>query len=403
MLAALAGRRGLSGLPVVPLGLGSRGMGCERVFRSWAGGSSVLTELNSEVVETTDKRSMRYALLISLASGIGYLPFALTIPILPGHVTDRLHGGSADVGAVVSSYAVTSLLSRPVSGALMNRLGTRALSVGGAVLTALPTVCYPLAGSVSQLVGLGLLVGIGMGVMQAATAVWPVQLVAKDRQNWALGLGGTVNYLTLGLGAPLGTLIARWTGTADTFVVAGLVTLLVIPIALYVPEVRFFPKAEKADVERGQALLGTVLPSVALIFTAFGFAAVASFAVAKFNALGVAGGAAVVTAYSLTVVLLRIAGTWIRWEATRPVALVALALSVFGACFTVGVAIGSGSLGLIAQAAGYQAMFLICAACILLGLLVAVTASRVRGPAAAQASVPPLAVSARPSRSLTTA
>lgn len=395
------------------------------------------TELDSEAVETTDKRSMRYALLISLATGIGYLPFALTIPILPGHVTDRLHGGPADVGAVISSYAVTSLLSRPVSGALMNRLGTRTLSIGGAVLTASATVCYPLAGSIAELVGLRLLVGVGMGVMHAATLVWPVQLVAKDRQNWALGLGGTVNYLALGLGAPLGTLIARWAGTADTFVVAGLVTLLVIPIALYVPEVRFSPKTEKADVDRGRALLGTVLPSVALVFTAFGFAAVASFAVAKYNDLGVAGGAAVVTAYSLTVVLLRIASTWIRWEATRPVELVALflveavgialvglsrdlgmgvvggvltgvgmwqiypalgvfvvrsvsergramALSVFGACFTVGVAIGSGSLGLIAQAAGYQAMFLVCAACILVGLLVAVTASRVRGPAVAQ-------------------
>ncbi|MFF1444358.1 MFS transporter [Streptomyces sp. NPDC058295] len=380
---------------------------------------------------------MRYALLISLATGIGYLPFALTIPILPGHVTDRLHGGPADVGAVVSSYAVTSLLSRPVSGALMNRLGTRALSIGGAVLTALATVCCPLAGSIGQLVLLRLVVGVGMGVMQAATGVWPVQLVAKDRQNWALGLGGTVNYLALGLGAPLGTLLAGWTGTAETFVIAGLVTLIVIPIAAYVPEVRIPPKTEKADVDRRQALLGTVLPSVALVFTAFGFAAVASFAVAKFDALGVAGGAAVVTAYSLTVVVLRIAGTWIRWEVTRPVELVALfvveavgialvglshtlamgvvggvltgvgmwqiypalgvfvvrsvsergramALSVFGACFTVGVAIGSGSLGLIAQAAGYRTMFLVCAACILLGLLVAVTASRVRGPAAAQ-------------------
>ncbi|MFD4745651.1 MFS transporter [Streptomyces rubiginosohelvolus] len=395
----------------------------------------MLTGLNSEVVETTDKRSMRYALLISLAAGIGYLPFALTLPILPGHVTDRLHGGPADVGAVVSGYAVTSLLFRPVSGVLTNRLGTRALSVAGAVLTALPTVCYPLAGSTSQLVGLRLLVGVGMGVMHAATGVWPVQLVAKDRQNWALGLGGTVNYLALGLGVPLGTLIAHWAGTAGTFVVAGLVTLLVIPIVLCVPEVRLSSKTDKADVERRRAVLGTVLPSVALILTAFGFAAVATFAVAKFNALGVAGGAAVVTAYSLTVVLLRTAGTWIRWEATRPRTLVALflveavgialvglsgelvmgvvggvltgvgmwqiypalgvfvvrsvsergralALSVFGACFTAGVAIGSGSLGLIAQAAGYQAMFLVCAACILLGLLVAMTASRVRGPAA---------------------
>ncbi|GAA1970794.1 MFS transporter [Kitasatospora viridis] len=394
----------------------------------------MLTEQDSEVAETTDKRSMRYALLISLATGIGYLPFALTIPILPGYVTNRLHGGPADVGAVVSSYALTSLLLRPVSGALMNRLGARALSVGGALLTVLATVCYPLAGSIAELVGLRLLVGVGMGVMQAATGVWPVQLVAKDRQSWALGLGGTVNYLALGLGAPLGTLLGRLVGTSETFVIAGLVALLVIPIALYVPEVRLPPKEEKAGAERGRALLGTVLPSVALVFTAFGFAAVASFAVAKYNALGVSGGAAVVTAYSLTVVLLRIAGTWIRWEAKGPAALAglflveaagialvglshglglgvvggvltgvgmwqiypalgvlvvrsvsergrAVALSVFGACFTVGVAIGSGSLGLIAQAAGYQRMFLICAACIVLGLLVAVAASRVRGPA----------------------
>ncbi|MEV6850966.1 MFS transporter [Actinoplanes sp. NPDC051411] len=365
-----------------------------------------------------------------MATGIGYLPFALTIPILPGYVTDRLHGGPAEVGAVITGYALTSLLSRPVSGVLMNRLGARSLTIGGAVLTTLATVCYPLAGSIAELIGLRLLVGVGMGVMLAATGVWPVQLVAEDRQSWALGLGGTVNYLAIGVGAPLGTLIDHLAGTATAFVIAGLVALLVIPIALYVPEVRFSPKSERAGIEQGRALLGTVLPSVALVFTAFGFAAVSSFAVAKFNALGVAGGAAVVTAYSLTVVLLRIAGTWIRWEATRPVVLAGLflvealgvaligvshglgvgviggvltgvgmwqiypvlglfvvrsvserqratALSTFGACFTVGLAAGSGSLGLVAEAAGYPVMFFVCAGFVGLGLLVAVGAARV--------------------------
>lgn len=383
-------------------------------------------------VETTDKRAVRHALVIALANGIGYLPFALTIPILPGYVTGRLHGGPAEVGAVIGGYALTALLSRPVSGALMNRLGTRALTIGGAVLTTLATVGYPLAGSITELIGLRLLVGVGMGVMLAATGVWPVQLVAKDRQSWALGLGGTVNYVAIGVGAPLGSLIEHLVGTATTFVIAGLIALLVIPLALCVPEVRFSPetKTAQAGIERGRALLGTALPSVALIFTAFGFAAVTSFAVAKFNSLGIAGGAAVVTAYSLTVVLLRIAGTWIRWEATRPVVLAGLflvealgvalvgvsdglgvgviggvligvgmwqiypvlglfvvrsvserqratALSTFGACFTAGLAAGSGSLGLVAQATGYQVMFLVCAACVGLGLLVAVAAARV--------------------------
>ncbi|KOV10764.1 hypothetical protein ADK60_37160 [Streptomyces sp. XY431] len=387
------------------------------------------TELAPEI-ETTDKRALRHALLIALANGIGYLPFALTIPILPGHVTGRLHGGPAEVGAVISGYAVTALLARPVSGVLMNRLGTRALTIGGTVLAALATVCYPLAGSITELIGLRMLLGVGMGVMLAAVGVWPVQLVAKDRQGWALGLGGTVNYVAIGLGAPLGSLIEHLVGTASTFVISGLIALLVIPIALYVPEVRLSSTSERAGVEQGRAaLLGVVLPSVALIFTAFGFAAVSSFAVAKFDALGIAGGAVVVTAYSLTVVLLRVAGSWIRWEPTRPVELAGLflvealgvallgmadglglgvvggvligvgmwqiypmlglfvvrsvserrratALSTFGACFTVGLAAGSGSLGLVAGAAGYRTMFLVCAACVGLGLLVAVAAAR---------------------------
>ncbi|SDT83029.1 Predicted arabinose efflux permease, MFS family [Streptomyces sp. TLI_053] len=388
------------------------------------------TELAPET-GTTDRRAVRHALLIALANGIGYLPFALTIPILPGHVTGRLHGGPAEVGAVISGYALTALLARPVSGVLMNRLGTRALTIGGTVLTALATVCYPLAGSITELIGLRMLLGVGMGVMLAAVGVWPVQLVAEDRQGWALGLGGTVNYVAIGLGAPLGSLIEHLVGTATTFVIAGLVALLVVPIALYVPEVRLSSTSERAGAEQGRAaLLGVVLPSVALVFTAFGFAAVSSFAVAKFDALGVAGGAVVVTAYSLTVVLLRVAGSWIRWEATRPVELAGLflvealgvallgtadglglgvvggvligvgmwqiypmlglfvvrsvserrratALSTFGACFTVGLAAGSGSLGLVAGAAGYRTMFLVCAACVGLGMLVAVAAARV--------------------------
>lgn len=396
-----------------------------------------MTEVEQRTIKRTGKQSVRYALWISLATGIGYLPFALTISVLPGYVTGRLHGGPAEVGWVISSYALTSLLFRPVSGALMNRLGARVLTVGGAVLTMLATVGCAWAGSITLLVLLRLLVGMGIGVMQTATGIWPVQLVAEDRQNWALGLGGTANYLALGLGAPLGTLVARLVGTGNAFVVAGLITLLVVPIACYVPEVRVPRKREQPGARRGRTLLGIALPSVALVFTALGFAAVTSFVVAKYDQIGVSGGAAVVTAYSLTVVVLRIASTWIRWEVTRPTTLAALfmveaagialigmsnslalgviggvltgvgmwqiyptlgvlvvrsvseaqrpaALSIFGACFTVGVAVGSGSLGVVAQVFGYEVMFDVCAACVLVGLLVAITASRMAAPAAGQ-------------------
>lgn len=396
---------------------------------------------------TTDRRAVRQALAICLAAGIGYLPLALTLPVLPGYVTDGIHGGPADVGAVVGGYALTALLFRPFAGALMNRLGARTLTIGGTVLVVLATVCYPLAATVGQLVVLRLVMGAGLGVMLTATSIWPVQLVGPDRQGWALGMGGGVIYLAIGLGAPVGTLVERAVGPTATFVIAGLVALLVVPIAVRVPEARATVEAERSAITVGRALVGTALPGVALVFTAFGFAAVASFAVAKFDAVGVAGGAAVVTAYSLTVVVLRVAGTWIRWEATGPWALAGLflvealgvallgvsdslavgvlggvligvgmwqiypvlgvfvvrsvsgrqraaALATFGACFTVGLAAGSGGLGLVAEAAGYRVMFLVCAACIGLGLLVAVAAARVARTGRLTVPGPPRPVSA---------
>ncbi|RJQ82259.1 MFS transporter [Pseudonocardiaceae bacterium YIM PH 21723] len=403
------------------------GPGSPPRFIPGTGGESVHTDLSPE---TTSKRTLWHAVLVALATGLAYLPFALTVPILPGYVTGTLHGGPAEVGAVVGGYAITALLCRPLFGALLNRIGARKLTVAGTVVITLATVSYPLAGSIPALIGLRLVMGIGMGAMLAATMVWPVQLVAKDRQSWALGLGGTVVYVALGMGAPLGTLLDHALSTTTVFVIAGLAALLAVPIACVVPEVRVPPKSADDAPAPARAILGTALPSGALAFAAFGFAAVASFSVAVLNSRGIAGGAAVVTGYSLTIVLLRLSSGWIRWEPTRPGPLASLfvveavgvvligladglwlavlggvlvgvgmwqiypmlglfvvrsvserqratALSTFGACFTVGIAAGSGMLGLIAAAVGYRVMFFVCAACIGLGLFLGVTAARV--------------------------
>ncbi|WP_043265835.1 MFS transporter [Streptomyces sp. CT34] len=363
--------------------------------------------------------------------GLVYLAVALTIPTLPIQVTSQLHGSTSDVGWVMGSYAITAVLARPVFGALLIRIGARPIVAGGALVVALATLGYLAAPNVAILITCRLILGIGLGGVLAAATIWMVSLVPPSKQGWALGLVGTVNYLVLAVGAPIGEAMAEATRPTVVGLAAGIFPLLSLLLLFTVPDHRQ-PQEDRTEEHRSgprtSATRAAVLPGVSLTMAAFGYAAVISFSAVALAHHGVADGALVVTAYAATMVVIRVAGARSPWNFTSPQGLIAIflaeavgifligtsdsllsavvggvlvgagmsqvypalgllvmrsvdaqrkgqAVATYGAFMNIGISVGNFALGYVANTAGYSAMFVTATATILCGLVVAVLAA----------------------------
>lgn len=369
--------------------------------------------------------------LTFVAVGLVYVAVGFTIPVLPAHVTTTLGGDAGDVGWVMGSYAITAVVARPSFGFWLNRAGARRIVLIGALLVGLSSLlCIPTS-SVAALIACRLLLGVGLGAVLSAATIWMVALAPSDRQGWAIGMVGTINYLVLAVGAPFGRLFTDLAGMTTTFVVAGIAPLLAVPAVLAVPDHRGERRSDEAGTRRGGSpLAAAALPGFALALAAFAHAGVISFSPIALQERGVSSVSAVITAFAVTMVVTRVLGAKIRWNFTSPQGMVAIfgaevlgmlllavaqgplaavvvgvlvglgmsqiypalgllvlrtsspdrrgpALATYGAFINVGISAGNGVLGALAGSMSYTAMFAATAGFVGLGLLIAaVTAGR---------------------------
>lgn len=386
------------------------------------------TEHSADEVNQTRWRA--HMLAAFTAVGLVYVALGLTIPVLPTHVTTNLNGDAHDVGWVMGAYAITAVCARPAFGFLLNRSGTRRIVLIGAILVGVSSLlCMP-ADSVTTVIACRLLLGIGLGGVLSAATIWMVALAPSDRQGWAMGMVGTINYLVLAIGAPIGYLLADTIGMTATFLAAGIAPLVAVPIVLTIPDHREDHAPADRDTSTGSSpLVAAALPGIALTLAAFGHASIMSFSPIALEERGVDGASLVITTFAVVMVVIRVFGARIRWDFTSPAGMVAVfgvemlgllllsvafgpmpaavvgvlvgmgmsqiypalgllvlrttkshqrgpALATYGAFMNVGISAGNAVLGALAGMTNYTWMFLTTAAFVGAGLIVATVVAK---------------------------
>jgi MFS family permease len=374
---------------------------------------------------------------IFVVTMLGLLAVGATLPVLPRFVADELGGSSLEVGIVTGAFAITGLACRPLAGRLADRRGRKRIVVLGAVSTAIAGALYFVPAGIPGLVVARLFLGAGEGAVYTAGSAWVVDLAPPERRGQLIGLYGLAIWGGLAVGPPVGELILHATSFEMVWAFAALVPLAGALVALRIPE-GFTPRAD-ADFERRLISREALRPGLALSLAIVGYAAMAAFVVLHLDEEGVGHGAAVFTAFAASVVAGRImlgrlpdrfgsipcvigAGlseatglVVIATAPSMPLALVGavamgagfsllfpslallvlnrvpeerrgVAMGTFTAFFDLGMGVGSPVVGAAAAIAGYEAAFLIAAACSLATIVVALSLRAVAAAIPAPAS-----------------
>ena len=289
----------------------------------------LLTSASNEL-----RPSLITAQFVSLAAAAlaFYIAGGILLPITPQFVEERLAGGTFEIGLVFASYAIASLLLRPIVGWSSDRFGRKPLLIGGAVLTVLGMLLHLVAGNIVVLVVARSLLGAGEGFFLVAALAAASDLAPPERRGEALSFLSLSLYLGIAIGPLIGEAVL---GDGD-FMLVWLVTagiaMVSVCLSLLVPESA--PMAVAGSKPRGRTPLihpAGLFPGIVILAGMWGMAGFFAFLPGHVESIGMTGASMPLVVYALIVIGLRIVGASVpdRFGAAR-VGSIALALSAIG-------------------------------------------------------------------------
>ena len=295
---------------------------------------------------------------VFLAALCAFLAIGAALPVLPTYVRGPLHSSDLAVGVVVGSFAITSVVCRPLAGRQADQRGRKAVLIAGALAMTLGGLLYLLSDSVLTLVLARLVVGIGEGSLYTAGATWAVDLAPEDQRGLALGLFGLAVWGGLSVGPVVGELMRSNVGYDSVWILTAALPAAGALVALRLPE----PARLVSGALPGPLVLfprAARRPGIALALANIGYAALAGFVILALKARGIGGGATVFTAFALAVFASRLVLSRIPDRAgARPTAtaaglIEALGLAVIASAGSLAVAL----LGALIVGVGFSMLF----------------------------------------------
>lgn len=278
-----------------------------------------------------------------------YVAGGILLPITPRFVETRLGGGAVDIGLVFGSYAIASLVLRPVVGWSSDRFGRRPLLVGGSILTVVGMLLHLAASNVPVLVAARSILGAGEGFFLVAAIAAASDLAPPERRGEALSFFSLSLYLGIAIGPVLGEAILAATDFPQVWLATALIAALAVGLSLAVPESAPMALAPVRRPARSPLIHPAGLfPGLIVLTGMWGMAGFFAFLPGHLETIGMTGASFPLLVYALIVIGLRIVGASVpdRFGAARvggaALAVAAIGLAVVGLVPTVpGVLIGT--------------------------------------------------------------
>ncbi len=256
-------------------------------------------------METTRLLSRQFLLAVMTILGVS-MAIGLLLPVLPVYAKDSLGTGSVGVGLAVAAASPTALLIQPLAGRLGDRRGRRILVIVGPLIVAVSVAAYTFADSLSTLVLLRLVTGVGEGLVFVGAATVVNDLAPEARRGEAVSLYSLGVWGGLAIGPVLGEVILHQGSYDAVWLTAAASALLAAVAGFVLTETR--PEASGAVAQARLLHPAAIGPGLVLICSAFGFAGFNAFVALYARDLGLGGAGWVFLLYSAIVVAIRIFG-----------------------------------------------------------------------------------------------
>jgi MFS family permease len=253
----------------------------------------------------------------------------IVLPAAPQFAERALLADRVEVGIAIASFSVASLVVRPLVGWSTDRFGRRPVLILGAALTIAALLLHVVAGSLEVFIVARSLFGAAEAFFFVAAAS---DLAPEGRRGEAISFLSLSLYLGLAIGPLLGeTVLAATDSYVAVWLTAAAVTVVALGLTLVTPETAVLLEPGQSRPRGRLFHPAGLFPGFLILLGIWGMAGYLTFVPLYVTEIGMSGASLPLAVYALVVVGLRIVGAKLpdRLGAAR-LSGTALALSTVG-------------------------------------------------------------------------
>ncbi|NIV96278.1 MFS transporter [candidate division KSB1 bacterium] len=139
-----------------------------------------------------------------------FVSLAALLPAMPNYIND-IGGTNAQIGIVMSAFALGVLVFRPLVGKKADDLGRRAVLIFGAVIFIISPIIYIFIESVNTLIPVRIFHGLGLAAFGTASITLITDAAPIENRGAVISYTGMINTIAFAFGPVLGYFIwDRW-------------------------------------------------------------------------------------------------------------------------------------------------------------------------------------------------
>ncbi len=169
-----------------------------------------------------------------LARILFFTSLASLLPITT--YTEEIGGSEADVGLVMSAFALGVLIFRPLVGKSVDSFGRKVVLILGVIIFVISPAIYPFVDSVSALLPVRLFHGLGLAAFGTASITLITDAAPINSRTEVISYTGMINTIAFAAGPTIGFFIVEEWGYNAVFTFASLCALLCFILSLFVQE-----------------------------------------------------------------------------------------------------------------------------------------------------------------------
>lgn len=172
--------------------------------------------------------------LLCLSLFLFLASFNLIIPELPEYL--RQLGGEQYLGWIISLFALTAAISRPLSGKLTDRIGRIPIILFGVSISIICGLLYTVVAGVAGFFIIRFLHGFSAGFAPTGNTSLLTDIIPAHKRGEAMGIVGISTSMGMAVGPPVGSILATEFSHEVMFVVSSLAALVSFLVILGIKE-----------------------------------------------------------------------------------------------------------------------------------------------------------------------
>lgn len=186
----------------------------------------------------------RSFIVLTISYFLMFMCLQMLLSPFPSYVKDRFAPGDVALSLVTSLFALTAIVARFATAALMKRISKTGLLYTSLVISVVATLAYPLADSLGSLLALRMLFGIGFGMGSTVMPTLVSRIIPVRRMGEGIGYFGLSTSLAMSFGPMIGLALLDGFGFGVLTVWGAVAAAAVIPLLALTRAAAVSPQTE---------------------------------------------------------------------------------------------------------------------------------------------------------------